>query len=101
MTPPVVPEAAPRTGAPRLRFADQKHWARNLHYDFRLEIGTVLVSWPVRRGLTKQLRERPPGAHVQDNTFDYLWPGQTHPHGEYAAAEASQGSFGELDMSDG
>src|SRR2546422_9022225 len=97
MTPPVVPEAAPRAGAPRLRFAVQKHWARNLHYDFRLEIGAVLVSWAVPKGPSKDPKGKRLAVHVPDHPIDYLLFEETLPEGESDAGEVIVWGFGEFE----
>ena len=45
-----VDAARPTGDVDRGRFVVQRHRATRLHYDFRLEIGGVLVSWAVPRG---------------------------------------------------
>src|SRR2546428_12353525 len=98
MTETIIPEAAPRTGAPRLRFAVQKHWARNLHYDFRLEIGAALVSWAVPKGPSKDPSIKRLAIRVEDHPLDYLLFEETLPEGESGRGEVIVWDFGEFEV---
>jgi DNA ligase D-like protein (predicted 3'-phosphoesterase) len=82
-TPEPFGDGGPRRGRPL--FVVQRHDARRLHYDLRLERDGVLASWAVPKGVPEHAGERHLAVHVEDHPLEYATFEGVIPAGQYGA----------------
>lgn len=84
-TPEPAPSAHATKRSTNFGFVVQKHWASRLHYDFRLELDGVLLSWALPKGLSYDPKGKRIAVRVEDHPLEYATFEGTIPPKQYGA----------------
>jgi bifunctional non-homologous end joining protein LigD len=95
-TPEPLKSARKRSKAPI--FVVQRHDARRLHYDFRLERNGALASWAVPKGVPVEPGARALAVHVEDHPLEYATFEGEIPTGQYGAGSVEVWDHGTYEL---
>ena len=91
------PAPGPADGDAGSRFVIQRHDARSLHFDLRLEADGVLASWAVPKGVPLRAGVRHLAVRTEDHPLEYLDFADVIPDGQYGAGRMTIWDRGEYE----
>lgn len=91
------PKGEKKSNITKKLFVIQKHDASQLHYDFRMQVNDVLVSWAVPKGLSTAANEKRLAIRTEDHPLDYAKFEGVIPEGEYGAGTVMVWDIGEYE----